>query len=181
MLGDRAKHCIFELYRLMESDELYDEDAINEIMADATKDINELIEKANECDTLYKKINERKNNRNPFHIFYNNEKPFAYAVTEEYIEKYVSAKEERDTLKDEVENAWKEEKKWRNKVQEYSLKIYKTLPIYKLISNTGPRHKPSFKVAVKLKDSKFFTAQGNSKKDAEQNAATLCLGSIKKK
>ena len=69
----------------------------------------------------------------------------------------------------------------KTKLQEYSLKIYKTLPIYKLISNTGPRHKPSFKVAVKLKDSKFFTAQGNSKKDAEQNAATLCLGSIKKK
>ena len=66
----------------------------------------------------------------------------------------------------------------KTKLQEYSLKIFKVLPIYKLISNTGPRHKPLFKVAVKLKDTKFFTAQGVSKKDAEQNAASLCYESI---
>ena len=66
----------------------------------------------------------------------------------------------------------------KTKLQEYSLKIFKVLPIYKLISNTGPRHKPLFKVAVKLKDTKFFTAEGVSKKDAEQNAASLCYESI---
>ena len=65
----------------------------------------------------------------------------------------------------------------KTKLQEYSLKFFKVLPIYKLISNTGPRHKPLFKVSVKLKDSKFFTSKGKSKKDAEQNAATLCLES----
>ena len=66
----------------------------------------------------------------------------------------------------------------KTKLQEYSLKVYKVLPIYKLISNTGPKHKPLFKIAVKLKDTKFFIAEGKSKKDAEQNAATLCLESI---
>jgi ribonuclease-3 len=66
----------------------------------------------------------------------------------------------------------------KTKLQEYSLKIFKVLPIYKLISNTGPRHKPLFKVAVKLKDTKFFTSEGVSKKDAEQNAASLCYESI---
>jgi len=65
----------------------------------------------------------------------------------------------------------------KTKLQEYSLKIFKVLPVYKLISNTGPRHKPLFKVAVKLKDTKFFTAHGSSKKDAEQNAATLLIES----
>jgi len=65
----------------------------------------------------------------------------------------------------------------KTKLQEYSLKVFKALPVYKLISNTGPRHKPLFKVAVKLKDTKFFTARGYSKKDAEQNAATLCIES----
>jgi len=65
----------------------------------------------------------------------------------------------------------------KTKLQEYSLKVCKVLPVYKLISNMGPRHKPLFKVAVKLKNTKFFTAQGSSKKDAEQNAATLCLES----
>ena len=66
----------------------------------------------------------------------------------------------------------------KTKLQEHSLKVFKVLPIYRLISNTGPRHKPLFKVAVKLKDTKFFTAQGPSKKDAEQNAASLCLESV---
>ena len=69
----------------------------------------------------------------------------------------------------------------KTKLQEYSLKIFKVLPIYKLISNTGPRHKPLFKVAVKLRDTKFFTSEGTSKKDAEQNAASLCFESILKK
>jgi|TARA_B110001454_G_scaffold100217_1_gene94644 ribonuclease-3 len=69
----------------------------------------------------------------------------------------------------------------KTKLQEHSLKLFKILPIYKLISNTGPRHKPLFKVSVKLKNTKIFTALGNSKKDAEQNAATLCLNNIIKK
>ena len=67
----------------------------------------------------------------------------------------------------------------KTKLQEFSLKHYKTLPKYKLISNSGPRHMPIFKVAVKLQDTKFYTAQGKSKKDAEQNAAILCLQNIK--
>ena len=68
----------------------------------------------------------------------------------------------------------------KTKLQEFSLKKYKTLPIYKVISNTGPRHKPLFKVAVKLIDTKFYISEGKSKKDAEQNAAILCLKNIKK-
>ena len=63
----------------------------------------------------------------------------------------------------------------KTKLQEFSLKTYKKLPTYKLISNTGPRHKPIFKVGVKLTNSKFFVGEGSSKKDAEQNAAILCL------
>ena len=66
----------------------------------------------------------------------------------------------------------------KTKLQEFSLKKFKKLPIYKLISNTGPRHKPIFKVAVKLPNSKFFVAEGASKKDAEQNAAILCFNNI---
>jgi len=68
----------------------------------------------------------------------------------------------------------------KTKLQELSLKKFKKLPIYKLISNTGPRHKPLFKVGVKLIDTKSFIAEGKSKKDAEQNAAILCLQNIRK-
>ena len=67
----------------------------------------------------------------------------------------------------------------KTKLQELSLKKFKKLPIYKIISNTGPRHKPLFKVGVKLLDTKFFISEGKSKKDAEQNAAILCLQNIK--
>ena len=68
----------------------------------------------------------------------------------------------------------------KTKLQEYSLKKFKKLPIYKIISNTGPRHKPLFKVGVKLFNTKYYVAEGKSKKDAEQNAAVICLQDIKK-
>ena len=67
----------------------------------------------------------------------------------------------------------------KTKLQEYSLKKYKKLPIYKLIQNTGPRHKPVFKVGVRLENSTFTNAIGSSKKDAEQKAAALFLKGIK--
>ena len=63
-------------------------------------------------------------------------------------------------------------------LQEHSLKKYKKLPIYKLIKNSGPRHKPLFEIGVKLHNSKYFISKGSSKKDAEQNAAKLLLSSI---
>ena len=67
----------------------------------------------------------------------------------------------------------------KTQLQELSLKKFKKLPTYKLISNTGPRHKPLIKVGVKLLNTKFYISEGKSKKDAEQNAALLCLQSIK--
>ena len=67
----------------------------------------------------------------------------------------------------------------KTKLQEYSLKRFKKLPIYKMISNTGPRHKPIIKVAVKLINTKFYFSEGKSKKEAEQNAANECLRNIK--
>ena len=67
----------------------------------------------------------------------------------------------------------------KTKLQEISLKIFKKLPTYKLISNTGPRHKPIFKVGVKLTNTKYFLSTGKSIKDAEQNAAIECLKDFK--
>ena len=66
----------------------------------------------------------------------------------------------------------------KTKLQEYSLKKFKTLPVYKLIDNTGPRHMPIFKVSVKLKNYKYSTALGKSKKEAQQKAATSLLKTI---
>ena len=66
----------------------------------------------------------------------------------------------------------------KTRLQEYSLKKYKVLPKYKLFSNTGPHHKPIFKIGVTVQNSKIFYASGNSKKDAEQKAAKLFLKRI---
>ena len=63
----------------------------------------------------------------------------------------------------------------KTRLQEFSLKKFKSLPIYKTISNTGPRHNPMFKVIVKLKDNKFSNGLGSSKKKAEQVAAKKLL------
>ena len=63
----------------------------------------------------------------------------------------------------------------KTKLQEFSLKKFKRLPNYKIISNTGPRHKPVFRVAVKLQNTKSYNGEGKSKKEAEQNAALHCL------
>ena len=67
----------------------------------------------------------------------------------------------------------------KTKLQEYSLKKFKSLPVYKLISSSGPKHKPNFTISVKLKDTKIFKGTGNSKKKAEQVAAENLLDSIK--
>tara|TARA_B100001123_G_C14900753_1_gene863712 strand:- start:101 stop:766 length:666 start_codon:yes stop_codon:yes gene_type:complete len=66
----------------------------------------------------------------------------------------------------------------KTRLQEYSLKKFKILPTYKVVSNTGPRHKPNFKVAVKLKDTKFVEASGSSIKNAEQSAAKEILKNL---
>jgi len=83
--------------------------------------------------------------------------------------------------KDHIEKSVVTEIDAKTKLQELTLKKFKKLPIYKLISNTGPRHKPIFKVGVKLPNTKYFIAGGKSKKEAEQNAAIECLKITNKK
>ena len=67
----------------------------------------------------------------------------------------------------------------KTKLQEYSLKVNKSLPIYKFISTSGPKHRPIFKISVKIKDTKFYEGTGDSKKKAEQNAAQQLLKFLK--
>ena len=67
----------------------------------------------------------------------------------------------------------------QTKLQEYSLKKFKSLPIYKLVSSLGPKHKPKFTISVRLKDTKLYEGSGDSKKKAEQNAAKKLLDNLK--
>ena len=66
----------------------------------------------------------------------------------------------------------------KTKLQEYSLKIHKKLPIYRLLSSKGPKHNPVFKIGVAIVGSKQFIGLGNSKKQAEQDAANNLLKNI---
>ena len=63
----------------------------------------------------------------------------------------------------------------KTKLQEHSLKIYRKLPLYNLMSSSGPRHNPTYQIAVSITGSKQFIGVGGSKQQAEQNAATKLL------
>ena len=52
----------------------------------------------------------------------------------------------------------------KTRLQEYSLKEFKVLPVYKLIESKGPNHKPTFKIQVKIKNTKAELGHGSSKK-----------------
>ena len=66
----------------------------------------------------------------------------------------------------------------KTKLQEYSLKNFKKLPVYQLVNIKGPRHKPVFKVNVSIKGSKKFFGEGSSKQEAEQNSATNLINEM---
>jgi len=66
----------------------------------------------------------------------------------------------------------------KTRLQEFSLKEFKVLPVYKLIASKGPNHKPIFKIKVKIKNSEAEFGIGSSKKIAEQNAANKLLKKI---
>ena len=66
----------------------------------------------------------------------------------------------------------------KTKLQEYSLKLFKKLPTYALLSIKGPKHNPLFKISVSINKSKKYTGSGNSKKNAEQDAAEKLLKDI---
>ena len=66
----------------------------------------------------------------------------------------------------------------KTKLQEYSLKKYKKLPIYKSFKQIGPNHNPLFKVQVQISDSKKYFGYGKSKKLAEKSAALKLIKNL---
>ena len=63
----------------------------------------------------------------------------------------------------------------KTKLQEHSLKIYKKLPHYHLVSSLGPKHKPTYKISVSITGSKQSIGIGSSKQQAEQDGAAKLL------
>ena len=83
-----------------------------------------------------------------------------------------------DLWSNNISNSVKTKVDAKTKLQEYSLKKFKILPIYKILSTRGPKHKPLFNVSVKIKNNKYVEGSGLSKKEAEQNAASKLLDKI---
>ena len=59
----------------------------------------------------------------------------------------------------------------KSKLQEWTLKKYKTLPKYKTIGKTGPDHNPEFKIQVEFMNYKKAIGTSSSIKESEKNAA----------
>jgi len=67
----------------------------------------------------------------------------------------------------------------KTQLQEHSLKKFKKLPKYTFYKKTGPQHQPLFKTDVQIPNSKKAIGTGTSKKNAQQNAASKLLRSLK--
>ena len=63
----------------------------------------------------------------------------------------------------------------KTKLQEISQKKFKKLPEYKLVKKMGPSHSPVFRVSLKALKMKLVKASGNSKKEAQKEAAKIIL------
>ena len=89
-----------------------------------------------------------------------------YKVAESFILKFWN---------NDIKKSTKTEIDSKTKLQEYSLKHFQKLPTYKVFSYKGPQHNPSYKVSVKIYNSRSFFGVGNSKKVAEHDAAKKLL------
>ena len=69
-------------------------------------------------------------------------------------------------------------KLWRDPkslVQEKAQEIYKTTPLYKVISENGPDHDKHFTIAIFFGDEEIARGKGKSKQEAEQAAASSAI------
>jgi ribonuclease-3 len=64
---------------------------------------------------------------------------------------------------------------YKSKLQELTQSQYQSMPVYRLVSETGPDHSKIFKIEVIINKKVLGTASGKSKKLAETEAARLAL------
>jgi len=68
---------------------------------------------------------------------------------------------------------------YKTALQEYSQKMFASLPIYRVIRETGPDHEKQFEVGVFMNKALCGIGVGKSKKMAEQQAAQKALSAVK--
>jgi ribonuclease-3 len=70
-------------------------------------------------------------------------------------------------------------KNYKSMLQEFSQREFCVLPTYEVLKEEGPDHQKSFLVGVVIKDTRYESAWGRSKKEAEQNAAKATLRALR--
>ncbi len=68
----------------------------------------------------------------------------------------------------------------KTKLQEMVQATGRPTPVYTTIDKTGPDHEPTFTITVRVKDEGEEQAIGQSKREAEKQAATLMLSRLEK-
>ncbi len=71
-------------------------------------------------------------------------------------------------------------KDYKTSLQELTQAHYGTTPEYQLIAAHGPDHKKEFEVAVVIDGKRYASAQGKSKKQAQQEAAHIAHEKVSK-
>ena len=70
-------------------------------------------------------------------------------------------------------------KDYKSTLQEYTQEVFGCVPVYEMLSRNRPDHKKVFIMQVKIKDEVYASANGLSKKSAQQSAAKLTLKILK--
>ena len=70
-------------------------------------------------------------------------------------------------------------KDYKTALQELTQATHGVTPTYELLRSFGPDHKKEFEIAVVLDNETIATAQGKSKKEAQQKAAQIALNKLK--
>ncbi|MFC1540711.1 ribonuclease III, partial [Candidatus Margulisiibacteriota bacterium] len=68
---------------------------------------------------------------------------------------------------------------FKSTVQEYAQKRKWELPRYRVIRETGPKHRRVFWMEVKIQGKRYGTGRGRNKKEAEQRAAMHALSRLR--
>ena len=68
---------------------------------------------------------------------------------------------------------------YKTELQELTQMKYKTIPVYELVSESGPDHDKRFEIAVKVGEKVYGLSKARSKKSAEKLAAKIAIENIK--
>ncbi len=67
---------------------------------------------------------------------------------------------------------------YKTDLQEKSQSLFKSIPRYRLVAETGPDHDKVFQVEIYIRNELLGRGEGRNKKDAEQMAARQALGQL---